>query len=66
MVDRDERRCFTRNAEKVQHIDSRRLFPGWKWDNCTILVSFLMYLLFDALEFGRLGDVAEMGCELVY
>jgi len=25
-----------------------------------------MYLLFDALEFGRLGDVAEMGCELVY
>jgi len=25
-----------------------------------------MYLLFDALEFGRLGHVAEMGCELVY
>jgi len=25
-----------------------------------------MYLLFDALEFGMLGDVAEMGCELVY
>jgi len=25
-----------------------------------------MSLLFDALEFGRLGDVAEMGCELVY
>jgi len=25
-----------------------------------------MYLLFYALEFGMLGDVAEMGCELVY
>jgi hypothetical protein len=62
VVDRDESRGFTRIAENVQRIDSCRLFPGWKWGNCTILVSFLMYLLSDALEFGRLGDVAEMGC----